>query len=78
MTTETYELPSFWACPLINADYSGMEQIDIDDLNQWIKANTQPGCSMYCIGADVDNISIAVFAGTLNDVCDFTFEVSPC
>ena len=30
--TETYTLPDFWLCPLINGDYSGLEPEDIAKL----------------------------------------------
>jgi len=45
MKTETYELPSFWASPLINGDYSGMEDTDIEALEKWLEKE-KPG---YCV-----------------------------
>jgi hypothetical protein len=44
---ETYELPEFWACALINDDCSGMEQEDIDAMNIWLEEN-EPGYCLDC------------------------------
>ena len=35
METEQFDLPDFWASPLINGDYSGLEDDDITALNDF-------------------------------------------
>jgi TPP-dependent indolepyruvate ferredoxin oxidoreductase alpha subunit len=42
----TYILPAYWACALINADESGMEESDIKDLNNFLESE-KPG---FCVG----------------------------
>ena len=39
MKTVTYTLPEFWAPYLINGDASGMEDSEIDAVDDWINAH---------------------------------------
>jgi hypothetical protein len=48
--TTTYILPGFWACPLINDDWSGLEEDEYFALTNWLLKN-QPG---YCVGCSDD------------------------
>lgn len=47
MKTQTYTLPAFWACALINADESGMEDADIQAMNEWLDTE-KPGYCLDC------------------------------
>jgi hypothetical protein len=38
------ELPSHWASPLINEDYSGMSKEDIQEIKKWKEENPD----LYC------------------------------
>lgn len=40
--TETYVLPAHWACAIINGDTSGMEDEEIEVMDDWFKQNGQP------------------------------------
>lgn len=44
--TLTYILPSCYASALINGDYSGLEDEDEKELNEWLD-RVKPG---YCVG----------------------------
>lgn len=39
MKTTTYTLPAHWACALINADESGMDDDEIAAMNDWLSAS---------------------------------------
>ena len=47
MNTTTYTLPAHWACALINADCSGMDDDDIQALDLWLSAY-RPGSCVDC------------------------------
>lgn len=42
-----YRLPAYWAGALINSDYSGLEENEIDELNDFLE--TIP--NEYCVSA---------------------------
>lgn len=42
MQTNTYRLPAAYACALINDDYSGLNDEDEKELNEWLD-RIQPG-----------------------------------
>ena len=50
MQTTTYTLPAHWACALINADCSGMDDDEIQALDLWLSDNS-PG---YCLDCSED------------------------
>lgn len=50
MKTETYILPSFWASPLINNDYTSLDAHDINALESWLE-KYKPG---YCVSVGDD------------------------
>lgn len=66
MKTETYELPDFWASPLINDDWTGLDYEDEIALKSWLEASG-PG---YCIGC-----SDEPFFRRLHDASNY---VLPC
>lgn len=45
--TETYILPAYWASALVNGDYSGLEDPDTKQLNDWLE-QTKPGSCVGC------------------------------
>ena len=74
MKTQTYKLPAYWASALINADYSGMEDSEEKELNEWLEY-TKPG---YCI--DCSEESFFSWRNDANglggDCLEFTFQVT--
>jgi hypothetical protein len=67
-----YTLPSHWAPALINGDYSGLDAIDEEHLNEWLD-EIKPG---YCVDCSQDE-----YFSSANDcnnvggmVSDFTFQ----
>lgn len=47
MQIETYLLPAHWASALINADTTGLEGEEEEELNHWL-TTTAPGCCIGC------------------------------
>lgn len=79
MKVETYVLPEFWACALINNDFSAMEESEIKELNKFIEDNREENCRFYCI-----NCSDEAYFKWCNDatslggnVLEYIFDVSP-
>lgn len=79
MKTETFILPSHWACPLINGDFSGLEEIEASELEAWQSAASAEGCgfcvdvsaeSFFCTGHDARAYVLPC------DCLEFTFEVT--
>jgi len=65
MITNTYTLPSHWACALVNDDTSGMEDEDEAEMDAWL-AREGPG---YCVGVSGEpEFRTSNDAGTL--ACD--------
>lgn len=50
METNTYTLPAQWITALVNDDYSGLEENDIERLNKWID-RVKPG---HCTCPDTE------------------------
>ncbi len=78
MNTETYILPEYWASALINADYSGLEDSEIQEIEEFETNNRQPGCAFYCVGCSEESYfkwsNDATNLGC--NVLDYTFDVS--
>ena len=72
---QTYILPTWLACPLINGDYSAPNDDEITELENWIE-RVKPG---ICVGADTENHYLThgndFNRNTGDDVCEFTFNV---
>lgn len=79
MKTETYILPAYWACALINADYSGLEDADIEEIEIFEADNKEDNCRFACIGcSDEQYFTWRNDANNLGcDVLEYTFDVSP-
>ncbi|WP_291599162.1 hypothetical protein [Bacteroides sp.] len=62
----TYKLPTHWASALINGDYSGLEDVEEKEINDFLEK--VKGCA---IDVDVESISFERFndAGTLACEC---------
>lgn len=63
----TYTLPAYWATALINGDFSGTSQEDIDAMDKFL-TEEQPGS---CVGCSAENW----FAHT-NDATNVGCEVA--
>jgi hypothetical protein len=72
MKTTTYILPAYWASALINADESGMENKEIEEINAWLD-RVKPG---YCVGcSDNEHFAHGNDANSLGgDVLEFYFH----
>jgi hypothetical protein len=80
MKQETYTLPEYWASALINGDYSGMEDSEIGEIEDFISNKIQPNHYFMCIEADFDTKQFKPYNDANNmggDVIDYTFDVSP-
>lgn len=78
MKTETFILPAYWASALINGDYSGMEEQDINELTAFIESNKEDNSYFSCIDVSEESyFSHRNDARTLAcDVSEYTFDVS--
>lgn len=74
IAVETYLLPAHWASALINGDYSGCEDAEETEINEWLAANPQLGGCYSC--SDEPEFRTRNDAGTLaGDCLEFTFPV---
>ena len=81
--TEVYTLPSHWAVALINDDWSGYEEAEIEQINrtlEWISENHN-GQPVRCIGDEGEvgftNLHDAWRFGVLAcEATDFVFDVT--
>ena len=48
LATTTYTLPSYWACPLINGDYSGCSDAEEKEINAWLARHPELGGALDC------------------------------
>ena len=70
--TETYILPAYWASALINNDWSGMDDQEEQELNNWLE-QVKPGSCVGC--SDYGYFSYRNDAGMLaGDVLEFYFR----
>lgn len=79
MKTRTFILPTCYACALVNDDYSGLEDQDITDLENFITEHQKEGRYFSC--AQVSEESDFKHGHDMNrnqgaDVSEFTFNVS--
>lgn len=72
MTTTTRILPTHWACPLINGDYSGLSDDEAQELDDYLAS--EPTLA-ECIDVGEEHwFSHRNDAGTLaGDVAEYTF-----
>jgi hypothetical protein len=73
MKTVTYILPAYWACALINNDYTGLEESEHNEIERFLFANKEDIGT--CIGVSEEQyFSHTNDAHTLAcDVAEFTF-----
>lgn len=78
MKTETFTLPAFWACAIINDDLSGMDQFEIDGLDLWLKHASEHGYG-FCVDVSQESFFCTVHDARAYvlpcDCLEFTFEV---
>ena len=63
-------LPSHWACPLINGDYTGCSDEDEKEITSWLDAHPEYG---GCV--DVEDYGLGRFGGLICDLSLYTFPV---
>lgn len=69
-------VPSNWAPALAYADETGLEQRDIDELNEWLKANDLTGAEVFDFGPESSgSIRCAVFADGKRPAVPVFFDV---
>jgi hypothetical protein len=72
MKTTTYILPAYWASALVNADESGMENKEIEEMNAWLDS-VKPGSCVGC--SDNEYFAHSNAANSLGgDVLEFYFH----
>lgn len=76
---EVYILPEHWASALINDDRSGLDKQDIEEIQDFYKANRKDNHFFYCVTCTEEGF----FTGS-NDAfnlgcncLEYTFDVSP-
>lgn len=78
MKTKTFTLPAFWACAVVNGDFSGLEDREANEIEAWLSAANTQG---YGLCVDVSNQSFFckwhdAKAYDLSYEClEYTFEV---
>ena len=76
--TEVYTLYAHWACALINGDDSGMEEEDINALEDFLLKSRKNGFSFYCLDCnDESEFKKPDCGGLPGDCLEYTFDVSP-
>ena len=63
-------LPSYWACPLVNGDYTGCSDEEDKEIMNWLDAHPEYG---GCV--DVEDYGIGRFDGLTCDLSRYTFPV---
>lgn len=80
MDTVVLKLPVFWASALVNSDESGMQDSEIEQLNQFVYDFCEQFGSCHCIDVSEDTEFMiyhdAIQYGILAcDVAEFTFSI---
>ena len=74
MKTTIYTLPAYWASALINGDFSGLEDSEEKEINDFIAGENLGSCLDCTTDPEFKRTNDA---GTLaGDCLDFTFQVS--
>lgn len=68
---ETVKLPAYWASALVNNDFSGLDDEEVKNVNEWIAAHPEYGS---CHSAS-DAVVTEKFNGLTCDVLEFSFPV---
>ena len=73
METTTLTLPAHWASALVNADFSGMDDREIAELETWQNSNTHN--SPLAVSAEPEFVAFHDAPGVLPADClTYTFE----
>ena len=73
METTTLTLPAYWASALVNADFSGMDDREIAELETWQNSNTHN--SPVDVSRESGFVSYHDAPGVLPAEClEYTFE----
>jgi hypothetical protein len=80
MKTEKFILPAFWACALINNDFSGMDEFEIDGIDLWLGHASADGYG-FCVDVSTEEFFCSKHDASgyvlACDCLEFTFEVTP-
>lgn len=76
MNIETYKLPAYWASALINGDYSGLNDAEEKQINNWLDSHKKEGCRMWCLDCGEES-EFSTFKGMGCDLLEYNFDVSP-
>jgi hypothetical protein len=66
-------MPAHWASALINLDYSGLDQVDRAELNNFLVSHAP--CLSFVDCLDVGAEYIGRFAGKLCNVADYVYKL---
>lgn len=76
MKTQSFILPSYWACALLYGDESGLSELESRDLAAWLNSYPKLGLCVDCSETpefrwsnDANNVG--------GDCLEFTFECLP-
>ena len=75
METVNLILPAHWASALVNADYTGMDDREIVELETWQNSNTNTHNSPLAVSAEPEFVAFHDAPGVLPAEClEYTFE----
>ena len=79
MKIKKFTLPAYWASALVNADYSGLKDSEVKEINEWVRKTREPGHNLYCLGTDGNEWfkQRNDANDTAGSVLRFSFDVSP-
>ena len=73
MNTREYVIPDFYLPPLINGDYSGLEESDITALDSWIDTELKT-CDYFHVLCDTEDMGFMRF----HDLAPYGILASDC
>lgn len=71
LKTVTYTLPAHWASALINADWSGYDEIDRTEIIEWCSQENKHRGALSCSNETI----VTRFNGLITECLEFTFAV---
>lgn len=69
----TLTLPAYWACPLINGDYSGCTDEEEAEINAFLASRTDLGGALSC--GDEEEFARNDWNSQYGSVCEFAFPI---
>lgn len=76
MKTEKFLLPAFWACPLVNGDFSGLEESEEKQIEAWLSQQNLGFCLTVSESPEFTRWHDASDFVLACDCLEFTFEAT--